>query len=375
MYHLIGADVSEGLRTFERLCRLTRQQLRFAECAALIKLVHDYDAILTESQHATVSYHEAKLASDTRDWPTAERLLRGLADSRTVDTALRVKSHLRLGYVLAQQGSLEAALAACERARNLAEAGPTASAIMPRILHELGVTYRDLGEQETASRLLRESSERSASRSEWNGFAIAQNSLGGLYLKQQLAVKAIEAFRSALDRLDLNQDPLRVSQVYNNIALAYMEQRDWTEAQEWFGKSLEIKQKAGDVLGQALAFNNLLRVHIAKDEFESAVKMAAQATHYFQLGGDLGRAALAQQNLAKAYRRLGKVQQARDCYNEAIRLFSNKGDRSAVDALRAEMAALDVHVGLPWWAWVVMVLTGLFFLLLVVGIVALIMDL
>jgi hypothetical protein len=109
MYHLIGADAAAGLRQFERLCRLARQQLKSSESAALIKLVHDYDSILTDAQRATVSYHQAKLASDTRDWPTAGRLFRALANSDAVQTVLRVKSNLRLGYVLAQQGNLGAA--------------------------------------------------------------------------------------------------------------------------------------------------------------------------------------------------------------------------------------------------------------------------
>ena len=372
MYHLIGADATEGLRSFEHMCRRARQQLRYAECTALIKMVHDYDAILTVSQRTIVSYHEAKLASDTRDWATAERLLQLLVDSVNVGVVLRVKANLRLGYVLAQQGNLQAALEACQRARALAEGDATASATLPRVLHELGVTYRDLGDQEEALRLLRDSADRAAANTEWNSFAIAQNSLGGLYLKQRLAGPAIEAFRASLERLDRDQDPLRVSQVYNNIALAYIEQRDWTTAEEWFGKSLEIKRKAGDVLGQALAFNNLLRVHMAQGEFEAAVKMASQATHYFQMGGNLRGAALAQQNLAKAYRKLGKPQLARECYDDAIKLFTNAGDNNAAQALRAEVATLDVHVGLPWWAWIAVVLMGLFFALFIVLIVLMI---
>jgi tetratricopeptide (TPR) repeat protein len=126
------------------------------------------------------------------------------------------------------------------------------------------------------------------------------------------------------------------------------------------------------VLGQALAFNNLLRVHMAQGEFEAAVKMASQATHYFEMGGNLRGAALAQQNLAKAYRKLGKPQLARECYDDAITLFTNAGDNGAAQALRAEVVALDVHVGLPWWAWIAVVLMGLFFALFIVLIVLMI---
>ena len=181
MYHLLGADVAEGLRRFEQLCRLARAQLRYTKCAALITLVHDYDAIFTDAQLVTVSYHEAKLASDMRDWPTAERRFRAILDSDAADTLLRAKSNLRLGYVLAQQSRFREALAECQR-RAIARqpTGPPAQSCQG-FCTSSSITYRDIGEQEEASRLLLESAERAAANAEWSSFAIAQNSLGALY--------------------------------------------------------------------------------------------------------------------------------------------------------------------------------------------------
>jgi tetratricopeptide (TPR) repeat protein len=369
MYHLLGADQVSGLEEFERLCRRARNQLRYAECAALIHLVRDYDPVLTAGQRAIVSYHEGKLASDRRDWQAAERLFTQLVQETVVAPIVRAKSYLRLGYVFAQQGRSKEALEAFGKGGEIAESDPQTETIMPRILHELGVAYRDIGEQERAEHLLTESANRAASKEEWDSYAIAYNSLGSLYLKQRLALQAIRAFEIALERLDVEKDQLRTSQVYNNLGLAYTELGDWAGGESWFLKSLEIKRRSADVLGQALAFNNLLRVHVTQGHFEEAIVAATQATHYFRMGGDLGKAAVAQQNLGKAYRKLGKPDAARQCYDEAIKLFSEAHDAQGSAAARVDLESLDEKRGLPWWAWLAVILFGLLLLLLVVGLV------
>jgi tetratricopeptide (TPR) repeat protein len=369
MYHLLGADQAAGFAEFERLCRTARYQLRYTECAALIRLVHDYDSVLTAEQRAAVTYHEGKLASDTRDWKTAERLFVALAGDTSLQPIMRAKAYLRLGYVLGEDGRPQDALDACRRGRAIAENDPGGEAIMPRILHELGIAYRNIGEQDEAMALMADSANRAALKGDRAHFAIAQNSLGGLYLKQRLPAKAIQAFEAALEKLDVARDQLRASQVYNNIGLAYRELRQWSDAESWFRKSLDIKRRAGDMIGQAVVFNNLVAVQIPQGAYEEAIASATQAAHYFQMGGDLARAAVAQQNLGNHYRRVGKVDLAREYYTEAIALFSRAHDAEGEVAARGELESLDEKHGLPWWAWLAVIVCGLVALLIVVALV------
>ena len=160
-----------------------------------------------------------------------------------------------------------------------------------------------------------------------------------------------------------------MSQGHNNIALAHIEQHDWDAAQEWFGRSLEIKRKSGDVLGQALAFNNLLRVHMAQGEFEEALKMAAQATHYFQFGGDHRKAALRSRTSRRRIASWGRLSRRANRYRRGHQVVADAGDSGAVDEIRAAVASLDARVGLPWLAWIAVVLGALFVALFIAAII------
>ena len=268
MYHLLGSDQDAGFEEFERLCRRARHQFRLTECAGLIRLVHDYDPVLTAEHAASLTYHEGKLASDQRAWKQAEKLFTCLVQPSAASSRLCAKAHVRLGYVSAEQGKHQEAIDSYLRAREIAESDGEAAEILPRILHELGAVHRDMGDIEAAEQLLKQSASLAAMRQGWSTYAIAYNSLGRLYLKQREARQAITAFQTALEKLEEAKDVLRASQVYNNIGLAYADLGDWQDSESWFLKSLDIKRLSGDVFEQALALNNLSRVYANQGRFE-----------------------------------------------------------------------------------------------------------
>jgi tetratricopeptide (TPR) repeat protein len=369
MYHLLGADQTAGFGEFERLCRRARDQFRLTECAALIRLAHDYDAVLAPNLAAVLAYHEGKLASDQRDWKKAEQLFTRVIQLPAAAPRLRAQSYLRLGSVYGEQGKYLEAIEVYARAREIAEADDEAAKIMPRILHEVGAAHRDLGDMNRAEQLLKESADRAAMQQGWGTYAIAYNSLGRLYLNQHDARKAIAAFQTALDKLE-HRDALRSSQVYNNMGLAHLELGDWPGSESWFMRSLDIKRRSGDVLGQALALNNLSRVYVAQERLEQAVVTATQAAEYFEIVGDLAKTGIAKQNLGKFYRKLGKNDLARETFVEAIELFAKINDASGEAAVRTDLKNFEAKdPRFPLWAKLTLGILGLSVLLFFVGLV------
>ena len=356
------------------LCRRARYQLRYAECGALIRLFRDYDPVLTPEHQVILSYHEGKMKSDMRDWEAAERVFTDLVQDPAADPVMRAKSHLRLGYVLAQQRRFQEALDACRKAHDLAHADERVNTIMPRILHELGVACRDVGDQTQAEQFLLASAEAADLQEASDASGIAYNSLGRLYLKQHLATKAIRAFEMSLEKLESTKDQLRASQVYNNLGLAHGELGDWVSSESWFQKSLEIKRRSGDVLGQASALSNLLRVYTTQGRLEDAVAAAQEAIRQFHVGRDLRGAAIAQQNLAKTYKKLGQADLCRDSYREAIRLFTEANDTGGAAAAASELEILDEKTGLPWWAWLTLILFVLMVLIFAAAVIIVSME-
>ncbi|PPK73938.1 tetratricopeptide repeat protein [Methylobacter tundripaludum] len=366
MYHLLGADQEAGFGQFEVLFQYARRYLRLAECATLIKLVHDYDAVLTTDNAVRLSYHEGKLASDQCDWKKAEQLFTDLLHRPDIEPELLAKTYRRLGYVFASQGHYDAAIEYQRSAQKIAETTPEASQIIPSILHEMGVAFRDNGDFTEAEKILQESLERAVMQEKQAWVPIVYNSLGHLYLMQHQALQAITSFTSALEKLKEPQDIIQMSQVYNNLGLAYLEWGDWQTSQDWFTKSLEIKRKSGDVLGQASALNNLSIVSFNLGHKDEAIANTSEAAVLLKMAGELKKEGVCKQNLAKYYRKLGKKDLARQNLAEAIDLFVSVRNTFGELESRTELENIDKNHGLPWWAWLAICLI---FLPLIVGLI------
>lgn len=368
-YHLVGADSAEGLVMFESLCRRARHQWRFTECAALIRLAHDYDPILSPPQRAIVGYHEGKLASDLRDWSGAETLFREVESNPDTPTSLRVSALARLGHALREQRRVPDAIASLAQAQTIAQASPDARGLAWRVLLELGEAYRDNSRMEDAERTILEAIEATRSTSESADSAGLYNSLGTIYLRLGEPRQAITAFEKSLAQLERAGDVFRPAQVQNNLALAYCDQRDWAKAEEAFSRSLELKRKAGDLAGQGLALQNLSRAQAAQEKIDGAMASASAAVEIFTRLNDNHHAGIAKHTLGKFQRSRGDAAAARTLFEQAAALLDAAGDAQAAATVRADLRTLSRKVGLPWWAWVGIGVFVFFILLFVIALI------
>jgi hypothetical protein len=105
VFHLLGADIIEGFGEFRRLYKERRDEARFSECDALVRLLREYEAILGTQERGWLRYYEAEVAIDSRDWSRAKQDLLAVLGER-VPADLRSVALLALGSVLRRSGIL-----------------------------------------------------------------------------------------------------------------------------------------------------------------------------------------------------------------------------------------------------------------------------
>lgn len=339
MFHLLGCRHDDGWAEFDRLFRTARHRRRFSECSLLLALVGEYAPRLSPRERALLRYHEGKIAIDLRRWPAALPLLRSVVEDPGADPRLRVNAQARLAHALRHLQQPDEAQAVLMQALSGAAADPQAARSRWRLLYELGEVQRDLGQIDRAAQTLAEALA-SARQDEEADVAGMLNSLGTVQLKLRDFDGAIGSFSASLERLRRDGDALRPGTVLNNLGLARLERCDWPAAEAAFADSLQSKRGAGDVLGQATTLLNLGRAQAAQGHNAQALKSAEDAERLFTQGGDAKGAAAARQARGRLAAAVGE------------------DGGSAVGPTAS---------GLPWWAWVLIVLGVLLLGLIVLG--------
>jgi tetratricopeptide (TPR) repeat protein len=351
MFHLVGANKESGFREFELLLRRARHNRLYSEYSHLIRLVHEYDGFLGPRYRLWLTYHEAKLSADLRDFERAETGYQEVLNDPDSSPEQRSASYVRLGYVHNERRNWDEAIRCYERALALAENAESMRHTVPRILHDLGAAYRDKGDLERAEVLLKRSVGLAQQQHNLSSLALAYNSLGTLALKRRDVTAAVDAFEKSLEALVRNEDLFRTAQVYNNLGLAYADLPDWTRSGEYFRKSLEIKSKAGDTLGQASALSNMARVQASQGDLQAAIDSSTRAIDLFTGMRDLYNAALVKHNRGKLFRRMNDHERARKDFTEAIEALRTLGRPAEAAAVVKDVEWLGGRGGLPWWVW------------------------
>src|SRR5579864_333737 len=146
LFHLLGAEPSAGFAEFEWLCRAAHREHSLSVCAILISLVHEYDALLAPEMVVALTYHEAKLASDLRDFERADQLLERVFGHPALSPDLRAKALLRRGFIFWCRRDFPGAIKAYRSALSIAESLSDTSIQVHHVLASLSEAYRDSGD-------------------------------------------------------------------------------------------------------------------------------------------------------------------------------------------------------------------------------------
>jgi tetratricopeptide (TPR) repeat protein len=229
------------------------------------------------------------------------------------------------------------------------------------ILHEWGVSLRDKGDTDEAEKLLVASIKIAEDTKNWFGLAVGNNSLGTLYRKRGDFQKAIAAYKLALQHVLEHGERFRLAQVYNNLGMSLGDAGEWKKSEEYLAQSLDIKREAGDTRGQATSLSNLVRTYWNLGRQDDALEASEKAAVLFLQVNDPYGAGAVKRDVARLQR--SRMDRSSGTYQEAIELFERAGQHAEVNATRAELAGLHRKVGLPWWVWVPIALSGIVLLL------------
>ena len=351
MFHRVADDEAAGMQEFNELFREARRQFRIGDCDRLVKLVCEYETILSPESRAILSYRKGQNAADYRNWARAREAFQAVLDNAGADADLRIRTHNRLGMVAAAQRQYSAAIACFEQALQLAAASGRGARYTHRILRDLGAAHRDLGDLDRALALLTDGVKRATEANDRASIAACQNSLGMLHQRRHELAEATAAYRASAAALDGLALPAQQAKVYDNLGTLYTESGDWTASMDAYGRSLEIARTAGDAFGQAITLNNMARVHQRSHDDAKAVQLFEEAGKLFEAVGDLYGAAQVRRNVARAHARRKRIVEAREAFDQSIALFGRAGASTEEAAARDELARLDRPSRLPWWAW------------------------
>jgi tetratricopeptide (TPR) repeat protein len=326
VFHLFGADQTEGFQAFERVWAEQYGQFRLGGCQTMVKLLREYEPVLSDEHRAWLTYFEGMLATDTFQTQAArgkfESLLKDPVAVQIVE--LRAESLARLGQIATREGDWLRAIQYLRQALDVAQLAPGGERPY-RILHDLGVASRELGDLDAAGAFFHESLKVAEKSGDASAVSIVHNGLGTLYLKMGDTGRAIAAYNKALEGLLEGGDRFRSAQVYNNLGMAHIRAGNLAKSRDYFETSLKIKREAGDTLGQAMTLNNLVPLYQSQGQLEQAIAVARSASDLFLEIREVHNAALAKGNLGRLYKKLGDAKSANQAFSESEELFKKCG--------------------------------------------------
>jgi tetratricopeptide (TPR) repeat protein len=361
LFHLLGADFERGFAEFQSVYQARRDQGRFSDCEALIRLLREYEAVLGPRERGWFAYYRAEVADDNRNAAQALEHIDAVL-KQDVPDELRVRALLRSASVLRRVGRFDQARASCAEA--LRRGAPA-----HLVHHEFGLIARDNNEFELARTELERAIELAKGASNRRDLVIAYNSLGTLLLRSAPG-EAVKLFRDCLALLDPEQDSLRIAQVLNNLGMANAEIREWPASAEFFRRSLEIKRAARDLYGEASTLLNVSRVYRAEDKWEEAKGALMASAKLFEDVHDATRGGQALRELARLTSDKGTPAETQLYASRAMESFRRAGREAEAEAVRREfrVGKRPKPKWLRWGLWTLAaIVVVLFCALIVIG--------
>ena len=265
----------------------------------------------------------------------ASELFRQVSDSRGVAAAMDelAKVEWLEGGQGGYDGALDFASRALEMRRRLGQPRPVAES-----LGTLANVRIQRGELELAQALLAEALELHRQLRDPAGEALCHVGLGAVAYASGELSKAIGQWREGLELAELVGDRDLVGAFLNNLGEAHLEQGHLARAATALAEAAEATAETGDLRTALDVARNLGALAGAQGEFESAMASLARAR---AIGEEIGaRTALAQvwrtEGAVRSRRALAQglpeeAEAARRCFDEAVQVFVEAGDRMELD--------------------------------------------
>jgi tetratricopeptide (TPR) repeat protein len=246
-----------------------------------------------------------------------------------------------LGRVLQTMGGAQQALPLLQEAARRFEGivlncpGMGAEPMASACLTEQGDCLRDLDRYDDAAAAYVEAIRRAEQRGDLRSVAVGKGQLGTVRLEQQRYAEALEAYQQARDTFSRFNEPGSVAGTWHQIGMVHVKSRQPEAAEEAYNQSLAISVRLGDQAGQARTLGQLGTL------YDGVLQRPEEAVAFYQRAaeirgeiGDLAGEGRTQNNLADTFRKLQRLDEARQAIRRAI-----------------ECKAPFGHAALPWKSW------------------------
>jgi tetratricopeptide (TPR) repeat protein len=267
------------------------------------------------------------------------------------DYDLAVAFFLR-GRVLKTGGGAQQALPLLQEAGRRFEAfankrpGVGAERMESACLTDQGDCLRRLGRYDAAAAAYEESIRRDEQRGALRDVAVGKLQLGTVRFYQQRYAEALEAYQEAGDTFSRLNEPGSVAVAWHQIGIVHQEAGQPEAAEEAYNQSLAIKVRLGDQAGQA---STLVQLGILYDDVlqrpEEAVAFYRRAAEIRGEIGDLAGEGRTQNNLADTFRKLQRLDEARQAIRRAIDCKAPFGSASEPWTSWAILADIETTAG------------------------------
>jgi len=145
-----------------------------------------------------------------------------------------------------------------------------------------------------------------------------QKTLGIMLYFSGLNARALVANRQAIALLSVEDEPLKVANIYNNIGLVHASIGDLELAMDSYSKAYSLYQIHGSDVDRTDSYFNMAGLHIHLEHFDMAIKMITSVIRDRKSYQDQDGLAVAYGDLGTAYLKAGNYPQARYFYEKSL---------------------------------------------------------
>ncbi|GAB1444356.1 hypothetical protein MASR2M39_32110 [Ignavibacteriales bacterium] len=172
----------------------------------------------------------------------------------------------------------------------------------------------------------------------------ANNYIGLVFYFLGNAKQSTIFYAESLRQRKIENNPDKLSKIYNNLSLAYRMSGDLKQAESLLRISIELKRQLKDELSLARSFSNLAFFYRQKKDFETGLKYLDTALALCEKNKYEGGKADCYDNYANIYFDKGEINKAIATINKVIEIYRNAKDIRGECQGLLKLAGYDKHL-------------------------------
>jgi CHAT domain-containing protein/Tfp pilus assembly protein PilF len=233
------------------------------------------------------------------------------------DRRLEAQLNQRLGVIASHDGRYDVALELLEKALAAAE-GSQAKSLRASVLNNLGVLYVAQGRSELATDYWKRALAQYEEIDDQRDRLRVLNNLGVAHLAPGKTATAVEYFTKLLALDDeVGMETVKAGH-WRNLGLAHELAGDFAAARLAYEKSLAAAETLGMADETAVSHEALTRIFLLTDDIGPAMEHSRRALAHFRTSGAIERVWRSLVHEGIALRALGRAEEARRVYLEAV---------------------------------------------------------